>query len=85
MGAVYNAVEVTAKKSCTRLSKSYPTKINSNYYSPFLSDDDDKNTVVVSNCSKGGTQHKALTADITINFANENETMFNTSHIKIPG
>ena len=27
MGAVYTAVEVTAKKDCTRLSKAYPTKI----------------------------------------------------------
>ena len=35
-GVVYNVVEVTAKKSCTRLSKSYPTDINSSYYSPFF-------------------------------------------------
>ena len=66
MGEVYNAVEVTSKKSCARLSKSYPTKINSNYYSPFLSDDDDKKTVVMSNCSKGGTQRKVSTAELAM-------------------
>ena len=48
-----------------------------------MSDDDDKNMVVMSNGSKGGTQSKASTAELSIFPANETETMFNTLYINI--
>ena len=83
MGVVYNSVKLTAKTYCTRLSKSYPTKINSNYYSPFLLDDDEKKTVFMRNYSNRGTQLKASTAELAMNSANETEIIFNTSNIKI--
>ena len=83
MRAVYNVVEIVAKIACTRISKLYPTKINDNYYSPFLSDDDEKKKVIMTNCSNDGMQCKSSTAELAMNYAKNTETMFNTSHIKI--
>ena len=48
-----------------------------------MSEDDDEKTVVVSNCSKGGRQHKALTAQLAMNYVKNTDKMFNTLHIKI--
>ena len=48
-----------------------------------MSDDDEKNTVVMSNLSKAVTQRKASTADIAIKYAIESETILNTFHINI--
>ena len=40
-------------------------------------------TIFMIKFSKGGTQHKASTAELTINSVNKNETILNTLHIKI--
>ena len=86
MGAVYNANEVTDKKDCNKVSKSYPTQINSNYYSPFLSDENDYKTVVMSNCFNSGTQRTISTSELSLDSLIETNVSPNIQRtaIKLP-